>query len=122
MPGTFISYRRADTRWITGRIFDRLKSRYGSDSVFMDIDSFCPGTDFPEYLKKILDGCDVMLAIIGPHWLRDETGANVLANEDDWVRLEVGTALARKIPVIPVLIDRTEIPKARDMPESLRAL
>jgi len=36
------------------------------------------------------------------------------------VRLEIETALAKKIPVIPALIDRSRMPKATDLPESLR--
>ena len=32
MAGIAISYRREDTGWITGRIFDRLKSHYEHSS------------------------------------------------------------------------------------------
>jgi len=41
-----ISYRRDDSMDITGRIFDRLTSRYGRETVFRDIDSIPPGLDF----------------------------------------------------------------------------
>ena len=39
MTTIILSYRREDTSWIAGRIHDRLRSHYGNDSVFMDIDS-----------------------------------------------------------------------------------
>jgi hypothetical protein len=46
MPKVTISYRRADTEAVTGRIFDRLAGRYGRESVFRDIDNIPPGIDF----------------------------------------------------------------------------
>jgi hypothetical protein len=36
MPRITISYRREDSGVITGRIFDRLVTRYGRDSIFSD--------------------------------------------------------------------------------------
>ncbi len=35
----FISYRRSDTEYIAGRIYDRLVSALGKDQVFKDVDS-----------------------------------------------------------------------------------
>ena len=46
-----ISYRRDDSMDITGRIFDRLTSRYGRETVFRDIDSVPPGLDFREHIR-----------------------------------------------------------------------
>jgi hypothetical protein len=54
MPTIFVSYRRDDTRWITGRIFDRLEQHYGKGQVLMDIDSIPVGMDFREHLYQIL--------------------------------------------------------------------
>jgi hypothetical protein len=116
-----VSYRRDDTRWITGRIYDRLEDHYGRGSVFMDIDAIPVGLDFREHIQEILERCDILLAIIGPRWLgTDERGNHAIAEESDWVRIEIETAMAKKIPVIPVLIDRMRMPKASDLPESLR--
>ena len=47
-----ISYRRDDSMDITGRIFDRLTSRYGREAVFRDIDSIPPGRDFREHIQS----------------------------------------------------------------------
>jgi hypothetical protein len=46
-----ISYRRDDPMDITGRIFDRLSSRYGRENVFRDIDNIPPGLDFRQQIR-----------------------------------------------------------------------
>jgi TIR domain len=121
MPTIMLSYRRDDSKWIAGRIFDRLEDHYGKGNVFMDIDAIPVGLDFREHLQQSLQRCDILLAIVGPKWLgTDEHGHHAIADETDWVRIEVETALAKKIPVIPVLIDRLRMPKATDLPEGLR--
>jgi TIR domain-containing protein len=121
MPTIMLSYRRDDSKWIAGRIFDRLEDHYGRGNVFMDIDAIPVGLDFREHLKQSLQRCDILLAIVGPKWLgTDEHGHHAIADETDWVRIEIETALAKKIPVIPILIDRLRMPKATELPEGLR--
>jgi hypothetical protein len=121
MPTIMLSYRRDDSKWIAGRIFDRLEDHYGRGNVFMDIDAIPVGLDFREHLQQSLQRCDILLAIVGPKWLgTDEHGHHAIAEETDWVRIEIETALAKKIPVIPVLIDRLRMPKATELPEGLR--
>jgi hypothetical protein len=132
MAGIAISYRREDTAWITGRIFDRLKSHYENPDndqteekpvVFLDYDSTPVGVDFREYIKGAFDNCDVLLAVIGPHWMGDDaTGKPRITHEDDWVRIEIETALKKNIPVVPVLIDRTPMPSKEALPEDIRNL
>lgn len=41
---------------------------------------------------------------------------------DDWVRIEIESALKRGIPVAPVLIDGAQLPKADELPTSLADL
>lgn len=125
-----ISYRRGDTGPVTGRIFDRLKAHFEArdeDSsaehvVFMDYDSTPLGTDFREYIRGVLDQCEVMLAVIGPRWMgEDGAGGLRIHQESDWVRIEIEAALKKKtVHVIPVLIDRTPMPDAKNLPESIR--
>jgi len=66
----------------------------------------------------------VLLAVIGPDWLdvRDEKGNRRLENPDDFVRIEIGTALKRGIPVIPILLEGTRVPKADQLPDDLKEL
>jgi hypothetical protein len=54
MAKIVISYRRADSTAITGRIRDRLADHYGDDSVFMDIDNIPIGMDFRNQIKSVL--------------------------------------------------------------------
>jgi TIR domain-containing protein len=122
MPTIIVSYRRSDSKWITGRIVDRLERDYGKDDVFVDIDAIPLGMDFRDHLRNVLDRCDVLLAIIGPNWLAtDESGSARILDPTDWVRIEIETALAKGIAVIPVLIDRAPMPTVSDLPESLHA-
>lgn len=121
MPTILVSYRRDDSKWITGRIVDRLKQHYGRDNVFMDIDAIPVGRDFREHLRNTLDDCDVLLAIIGPRWLvADRAGRPRIMDSADWVRVEIETALTKRIPVVPVLIDDAGMPRPDELPDSLQ--
>ena len=122
MPKIFISYRRQDSIYITGRIYDRLKSDFGSESVFVDIDAIPPGVDFRRYLHDAVDRCDILLVVIGSGWLQatDDRGNRRLDNEDDFVRIEIEAALQRDVPVIPILLAGASVPQASDLPDSLQ--
>lgn len=124
LHGVFISYRRDDTRADAGRLCDRLKAHFGDPQVFMDIDDIRPGQSFADVLRQSLDECRVLIVLIGPNWLnaRDENGALRLANEDDFVRLEVQSALQRDMEIIPVLVDRASMPKPEGLPPALASL
>jgi len=116
-----ISYRRSDSQDITGRIFDRLVMHYGKSTVFRDIDSIRPGIDFRTQIADALKATDVLLVIVGPHWLgRGEGAASRMDNEADPVRIEVETALKRDIPIIPVLVHEVKMPEVGELPGSLR--
>ena len=54
MPKIIISYRRADSGVITGRIRDRLAQHYGDDAIFMDIDNIPFGMDFRKNIAEAL--------------------------------------------------------------------
>jgi hypothetical protein len=51
-----------------------------------------------------------------------ETDGRRLHEEDDFVRMEVSTALKRNIRVVPVLLDGAPMPRVEELPEDLRAL
>ncbi len=119
--GIFISYRRTDTRADAGRLYDRLANRFSGDHVFMDIDDIQPGQKFLTVLQDTLDICHVLLVLIGPKWLdaRDAGGLVRLQDDQDFVRLEVQTALQRGIPVIPILVNRALMPTREDLPPGI---
>jgi hypothetical protein len=119
----FISYRREDTSASAGRFHDHLSARFASDQIFMDVDTLEPGVDFVDAIEKSVSSCDVLIAVIGKHWLTssDEEGQRRLDNPEDYVRIEIATALKRDIRVIPVLVDGASIPKPRDLPDDLKS-
>ncbi len=125
MTNVFISYRRADTTsGYASWIYDRLADEFGADGVFMDIDSLPIGVDFVEQVERAIAAADIALVLIGPGWLNvtDETGGRRLEDPEDFVRIEVATALRSSSLVIPVLVDGAQMPKRDQLPEELRAL
>jgi hypothetical protein len=123
MPKIVISYRRQDSEAIAGRIRDRLVGHYSAESVFMDIDSIPYGVDFREQIQQVLHHTDILVAIIGPKWTGASRGGRARIREDtDPVRIEVERALESGIPVVPVLVNGVRMPKATDLPDSLKDL
>lgn len=120
----FISYRRDDAAGDAGRLADHLHRRFGGAHVFLDIDTIDPGTDFVQVLRASLQQTAAMLVVIGPRWtsLRGADGRRRLDDPNDFVRLEVETALGRSIPVVPVLVQGAALPRKEDLPASLAAL
>jgi hypothetical protein len=120
----FISYRREDTDYPAGWLFDRLADHFGGSQVFKDVDSIELGDDFVEVIAAAVGSCDVLLALIGEQWLTitDTDGRRRLDNSDDFVRLEIEAALSRKVRVIPILVDRARMPRAEELPASLTRL
>ncbi len=124
MPRIFVSYRREDSPGSAGRLYDKLYDRYGAASLFRDVDTLAPGDDFVEAIESKLNECDVLLAVIGPRWLQAEDleHRRRLDLEMDYVRLEIQTALQRKIRVVPVLVEGARMPRRDELPEVLQPL
>ena len=124
MGKIFISYRREDTRDITGRIYDCLEARFGSSAIFMDVAAIPFGVDFREHIQQAAEQSGVLLAVIGRTWLHaaDEGGRRRLNEPDDFVRVEIEMALQRGTTVVPVLVHGAAMPSAADLPTSLQPL
>src|SRR5262245_510074 len=126
--GVFISYRRADSQAVTGRMRERLVREFGADNVFVDVDTIPAGADFSAYYKKwIQDNAAVVLVIIGKSWssIQDEKNPKGprIREDGDHVRIEVAEALGlERLTVLPVLVDDAEMPKASDLPDNLHRL
>lgn len=120
MPRITISYRRDDSGVITGRIFDRLVGHYGRDAVFRDIDNIPLGVDFRKHIEHVFDSTDIVLAIVGPHWIGPSAAENRLGNDADPVRVEIEGALRKGATLIPVLVLGARMPTAAELPEPLR--
>ena len=90
----------------------------------MDVDAIEPGRDFRKAIRENVSACHIFLAMIGPEWLnaRSADGQRRIDNENDYVRLEIATALRREIPVVPVRVRGAQMPKADQLPEEIRDL
>jgi hypothetical protein len=106
----FISYRRDDSAGHAGRLFDRLAERFGAQCVFRDVDTLSAGEDFHAALRPRIQDADLLLALIGPGWLRatDAGGHARLGDAADPVRMEIAGALRRdqRMRALRALLDR----------------
>lgn len=123
MPAIFISYRRDDSSGYAGRLHEALERRFGTDAVFRDVDTLVAGQDFVAAIDQGLRACRVALVVIGREWLASQGGASRLELPDDYVRIEVAGALARRdVLVVPVLVEGAGMPPRGALPEDLQAL
>ncbi len=120
----FICYRREETAAHAGRLYDAMVARFGESNVFMDVD-IAPGVDFVERITQVVSGCLVLIVVMGRNWATatDEDGNQRIADPDDFVRLEVETALRRPdVTPIPVLVSGARMPRREALPEPLQPL
>ncbi len=124
MSKIFICYRRDDTAGYAGRLHDRLLAKFGTSSIFRDIDNIEAGVDFGVAIAEAVRACDVLVAVIGNSWLTttDRAGNRRLDDPDDYVRNEISAALDANLMVIPVLVERATMPAPNDLPGSLGRL
>ena len=117
----FISYRRDDAAAWAGRLHLALQKHFKKNQLFMDVDNIPAGLDFVKVLDQEVAKCDVLLAVIGKSWLSTSTsqGQRRIDDPQDFVRIEIESALARDIRVIPILVDGAPMPVAVDLPAGL---
>ena len=120
----FVNYRRHDSEGEAGRLFDELEKHFGENSVFMDVAGIEPGQDFRKAIDQSVASSKVLLAVIGPHWLdsKDSSGRRRLDDPGDFVRIELASALRGTIPVVPVLVRGSRMPRADELPDDLKEL
>lgn len=118
----FISYRRADSPDFVERIRDWFAWKYGRDSVFMDFDTIPPFTPFADFIREQVAACDLLVAIIGPHWMKTLQERIKNADDEDYVRTEIRLALELKKPIAPICIKKAVIPNFRELPTDLRPM
>jgi hypothetical protein len=118
----FISYRRDDAAPYARHLFDSLVARFGEEKVFLDQSTIEPGAAFPRLIRDTIADSSVMLVVIGPRWTgaSDRFGRARIKEARDWVRLETELALRAKLHIIPLLVDGAAMPKAAELPPSLK--
>ena len=97
-------------------MYDWLARRFGYDAVFMDVSAIPFAVNFPDFIRGAIQGSSVMVVLIGPEW------HTRIHQPDDPVRMEVETALAANVPVLPVLIGSTPMPNPEDLPTSIGSI
>src|SRR5215216_494929 len=120
----FITYRREETAIHAGRLYDAMVARFGEGNVFMDVD-MAPGVDFVERITEAVAACHVLIVVMGPRWatVEDAQGTPRIADPEDFVRLEVETALRRPdVTPIPVLVSGARMPNREDLPPEVQAI
>ena len=120
----FINYRRDDDPGMAHALYGRLEKAFAEERLFMDVEGgIPPGHDFERVLESQVAQCHVMLALIGKNWLSatDGSGQRRLDNPEDFVRIEIESAMRLKKVVIPVLTGRAEMPRPAQLPDSMKA-
>ena len=116
----FISYRREDSSGYARAVYNELRGQLGPNNIFMDVDTIEPGVDFIKAIESAVGRCDILLALIGPHWLDSGEGeVPRLHSENDYVRTEIATALRRDIRVVPLLVGDAVMPLPANLPEDI---
>ena len=118
----FLNYRRADAEAWADRLFERLVRQFPRENVFMDINGHIPvGFPWADWLDSQVAACDLMLVLIGRSWVAEfETRSE--PGERDYVRVEIKSALKRRMPVVPVLLGGALVPKPAELPDTIRPL
>jgi hypothetical protein len=125
VPRIFLSFRKADSRWLRDRVYQALADRFGAAEIFKSGESIPPGADYAVILRRQAAECELMFVLIGPAWLdiTDDDGKRLLDRPHDWVREEIATALKAGNRVIPVLVgDAAMLPEGSALPHEIAVL
>jgi len=122
----FVYYRRKlEGGWEADAIATRLAMEFGAEQIFLDVKGIPPGADFAKKLLFEIGQAVALVVVLGKDWHMtqdEETGDKRIGQEDDWVRLEIRTAIQRRIPIFPLLIDDAKPPPAKALPDDIMPL
>src|SRR6187401_2315451 len=118
-----ICYRDSDSAENARSLHRILSERLDPTRIWLGIDDVPHAEGVAEGVTNAVAQADVVLAVIGMDWLAvDAGGRRLLDDPADLVRLEIEEALAKDVPVIPVLVGGARMPRPEELPESLHAL
>lgn len=119
-----ISYRRQDTPGGAGRLRESLAEHFGRENVFLDIDAIPPGVPWRQAIEKTIHECNVLLPVIGVHWLgaADEQGGRRLDDPNDVLRFEIANALRAGVRIIPIQLHGASMPGRDELPDEIAEL
>ena len=115
----FITYRRKDSGAYTGRIFDRLNVAF-PDLIFMDTNDIQVSEDFHTKIEQKIVASSIVVVVIGKKWI---SSFHEYSNtSDDFVAIELKSALEQHKKIVPVLLDGAAMPDEDTLPIELRSL
>jgi hypothetical protein len=116
MGGIFINYRRHDERIAFVRtLYARLAARFGENTVFLDSATIGHGRRYPNQLRRHLGRADVVVVVVHAGWAKE-----LKTDGADWVHNEIRWALAAGKTIIPLLLDGAKMPRASELPRTIR--
>lgn len=116
MGHIFISFRREDTHDMAWRLNNYIQ-REGLEIMY-DMDMFGAG-DFRVFIRRAIESASVVMVLVGQKWL-DEAAPDGIRSPGEWVQAEIELAFAKGIPVLPILVHGSSMPRAEYLPESIR--
>jgi len=122
--GIFISYRRRDSSPVARWLAEAISQNFGKENLFLDTSAIQSGVKWPTSITRGLRKAAVLIAVIGPDWLKaqDKFWKRRIDDPDDWVRNELIYALRHQIPIIPLLVLNAELPDSDGLPAPLKSL
>lgn len=124
MAVVFVNYRVQEQPGYATLLHRELVQTFGEDAVFLASRSIRLGDDFVHEVFGNLRQSDVLLVVIGAHWLEfGDIGHGRTPEADfDWVHREIAEAFRLGIRVIPVLVEDAELPSEAALPDDIAAL
>jgi pterin-4a-carbinolamine dehydratase len=120
----FISYRRSDSQHAAIALAEALRWAFADGEVFFDRSSLQGGTIWPDAIRTAAQNARIVVAVIGAGWLTaaDRFGRRRIDHPDDWVRLELTSALSRGTAILPVTLEDATMPPVEAFDEGLAGL
>jgi hypothetical protein len=120
----FVSYRREDTAYVAGRVFDHLEHEFGPGRIFFDVQGIPLGGDFREHIRQAILNSSALLAIIGKKWASYfRTTSRIFPfgrpHGVDYVRTELELALDHNVRILPLLVDGAVMPSESRLPSKI---
>ena len=125
IPGNkkiFINYRKEDSSGYSLALYNELLKWYDKHTIFKDFHNIEPGEDFEEAIDNALNSCTILLVIISDKWMNILQQRQHKIQQEDFVIMEIASALSKNIYTIPITINDAGMPAEADLPEELKKL
>jgi hypothetical protein len=96
-----------------------------ADDLFFDVDTIPKGVDFRNHIRGSIIDSAVMLAVMGPGWigrLQGKPWQFWRSAREDFVSIELESAIENGIPILPVLVRGAQMPTASALPTALKVM